>query len=366
MIRFFVAAAVVLVGVFATDATAQVRPNIINRGKPVAPPSRISTDSDDGDSEMAEEAGEPVDPEIVRLSMMDGSLITGKLSIKELEVETPFGKLTVPISELKSFTPGLVSHPELAKQIHDLIDGLAAPQFDTREKSQRALMKMGVALRGELEKRRHDPDTERRARIKAILDEWDEQSEADDEDEKPATPSMQERDQVETSEFTAVGRIVNPTLAITSLYGPLTVKLSDVRRGQRDVSRRADLRKTVGVDGSCLVTRVMKDTKVRLERGDRVTITAEGSIAMVPWGNGATSGPDGAGNYGWYIPQQIPSGALVGVIGSGESVFKLGSKSSFKAEKNGVLRLGIAMQTDYANQNFPGRYTVKIHVEPRR
>ncbi len=361
-----------LASFLAASATAQAQ---INQGrffvrKPVMPvkpavaPAQKNGGADDGDSEATEEAPEPTDPEIVKLFLMDGSVITGKLSVKEIVVETQFGKLTIPVTELRSFTPGLVSHPELAKQIYDLIDALGSDQFDQREKAQKALTKMGKPVRGELEKRARDEDTERRTRIKAILDEFDEQADEEDEDGKTAAPPVLiPRDQVETTEFSAVGRITTNTLTVSSLYGPLTVKLADVRRGQRDVLRRADVRKTVGIDGSFIVQRTMKDTKIRLERGDRVTVTAEGSIVMTPWGNGASCSPDGAGNYGWYLPNMIPSGALVGVVGSGDNAFKIGSKASFRAERSGNLRLGIGMQAEYANQNFPGRYTVKIRVE---
>jgi hypothetical protein len=359
-----VAAIVAVLGV-AGPTRAEKR-SIRPRPGAAAPPSKESSEPDEAELEQGDEPAEPVDSDIVRLHLMDGSMITGKLSISEIQIETPYGKLTTPVRELRSFTPGLINHPDLGKQIHDLIEALGADQFETREKAQKMLLKIGKPLRGELEKRSHDPDHERRTRIRAILDEFDEDSEDDSDDPAPVAQAILERDQVETAEFTIVGRILTPTLSITSNYGPLTVKISDVRRGERDAPRRADVRRTIGVDGSCIISKLMKDTRIHLERGDRVTITAEGSIVMAPWGAGATCSPDGAGNYGWYLQGQIPSGALVGVIGRSDNVFKLGSKASFKAERSGTLRLAIAMQADYADQNFPGRYNVKIHVEPRR
>jgi len=363
--RFLIALALAMsVGLAGTveTALAQVKRTVRPRGA-VPSPSKQTVETDEDEPDLSP-APDPIDPDIVRLSLMDGSIITGKLSVRELDIETPYGKLTAPVRDLRSFTPGLINHPELAKQIRDLVDGLGAEQFDVREKSQRGLLKLGKPVRAELEKRANDPDHERRTRIRAILDEFDE--EADDDDEPGANLALLDRDQVETSEFTIVGRILTPTLSITSHYGPMTVKISDVRRADRDAPRRSEVRKLVGVDGNCIVSKMMKDTKIHLERGDRVTITAEGSIIMAPWGNGATCSPDGAGNYGWYLPGQIPSGALVGVIGRGDSVFKIGSKATFKAERSGSLRLAIAMQSDYADQTFPGRYNVKIRVEPRR
>ncbi len=331
--------------------------------KPAVAPSSKDR-SEEADGETTEEPAEPVDPELIKLYLMDGSVISGKLSVKQIDVETQYGQLTVPITELRSFTPGLISHPDLNKQIFDLIDALGSDQFEQREKSQKALVKLGRPVRGELEKRSKDADNERRTRIKAILDEFDEQADSEDEESRASTPAiLLQRDQIETNEFTAVGRITTPTLTVASLYGPLTVKLADVRRGQRDAVRKSDIRKTVTVDSSFFVQQSMKDTKIRLERGDLVSITADGTLTLPPWGNGASCGPDGAGNYGWYIQGTIPIGALVGVVGNGDGVFKVGSKNTFRAERSGNLRLAIGMQGNHIGQEFPGRYTVRIRVE---
>ena len=77
------------------------------------------------------------------------------------------------------------------------------------------------------------------------------------------------------------------------------------------------------------------------------------------------SSPDGAQNYGWYIPNQIPAGALVGRIGNSGTIFKVGSKATITADKSGVLNLAIGMEPNYSNQAFPGEYHTKIHVEKK-
>ncbi len=319
---------------------------------------------DEGTESAVEDKGPPVDPEIIRLRLMDGSVISGKLSVSDIEVETQFGMLTVPVVEVRSFTPGLVHHPELGKKVYDLIDALGANDFDQRELAQKELVKLGTSVRVELEKRVGDPDAERRTRIKNILDEFDSQQ-SDDESEASGaagTPLIQ-RDTVETSEFTAVGKIVTKTFTVASLYGPLTVKLGDIRRGERDTTKKSELRKTISVEGSNLVQRGLKATTIRVERGDKVTVTADGSVTMTPWGNNMVSTPDGGANFGWYVPNSISGGTLVASIGSEGNIFKVGSKSTFKAQRSGVLRFGIAMQADYANHNFPGRYNVKVRIE---
>ena len=47
----------------------------------------------------------PADPEVIRLRLMDGALISGKLTVPEIDVETEFGKLTVPIVRIRSMRP---------------------------------------------------------------------------------------------------------------------------------------------------------------------------------------------------------------------------------------------------------------------
>ncbi len=221
---------------------------------------------------------------MVRLHLMDGSVISGRLSVEELELETPFGKLTVPVTELRSFTPGLVHHPELGKKVYDLIDALGANDFDEREKAQKELIRMGASVRGELEKRRDDKDAERRTRIKTILEEAD-SHDGEEDGEAAAGGPLIERDTVETTAFTAVGKILNSSFTVASLYGPLTVKLGDIRRGERELSKKTEFRKVVSVDGANLVQRGLKASSIKVERGDKVTVTADGSLTMTPWGN---------------------------------------------------------------------------------
>jgi hypothetical protein len=107
----------------------------------------------------------------------------------------------------------------------------------------------------------------------------------------------------------------------------------------------------------------MKDSGIRLEKGDRVTITADGTIMMTPWGNQAVSSPEGSPNYGWYVQNRIAGGALVGKVGSSGTVFRIGSKYSFTADRTGTLQMAVGMQNDFANQQFPGEYKVRVNVK---
>jgi len=309
----------------------------------------------------AERPAVPAD--FIKLYLMDGSVLAGRLSMKEIVVETQFGKLSVPVASIKSITPGLVSHPALAKELTRLVADLGSSNYNDREKAQQALTKLGASIRDELERHQNDADIERRNRIKVILTEFDQQAEDLDAGEAAeAGPSMRQGDTVETTEFTIVGKIVPQSFTVTSLYGDLNVKLADIRKGQRDIGKKDDVRQTFSVDASYLAMRNTLNTNLRVERGDIVSVTADGTITMTPWGAAAVTTPDGAQNYGWFIPGSIASGTLVGKIGN-DSFMKLGSKTTFTAERSGVLQLAIGMQADYAENQFPGKYTVKVRVQ---
>ena len=197
--------------------------------------------------------------------------------------------------------------------------------------------------------------------FRAIIAELDES--LGDDDDEASSEWLIPHDSVETTEFTAIGRIVSPQFIVTSNYGPLTIKLSDIRRAERASDEKEILTKQLTVDGSHLVQREMKDTGIRVVRGDTIEITAEGSLTMTPWGRNSVSTPDGAANFGWLVQGQIPGGMLVATIGNNAQYIKVGSKMTLQATKTGNLRLGVAMLQEHSNQQFPGGYEVKITVE---
>jgi hypothetical protein len=313
------------------------------------------------------------DPESLKLHLMDGSVITGRLSLKDLSVETKFGMLNVPVANVRSFTPGLTSHPALAKQIASWIEDLGSGTFNDREAAQQALLRLGPSVRAELERRRDDSDAERRTRVKAILSEFEQaQEDADDSTSERSTSSTSatyiQDDSIVTSDFTIVGRIVPQSFDVSSLYGPLTVKLADIRRVDRDGPKKEELPTNFTVTSAHIVQNGTLNTNIRLERGDSVTVSATGSIVLTPWGNQASSGPDGASNYGTFNfgGRPIPIGALIAKVGNGEEYFKIGSRQTFTAAKTGPLILAIAMHPGQAGNEFPGQYKVKVHVQRKQ
>jgi hypothetical protein len=302
----------------------------------------------------------------MRLHLMEGSIVTGELSTDAITVETAFGKLKVPVANIVSFTPGLDSHPQEGKRIGRLIQQLGSNVATERDAAQRALADMGKSIQPELARYAQDEDTERRARVQKILAELEEADEDDEIDPLTARPWLA-HDSVETTLFTVVGKISPSTFEVQTQFGPLTVAIGDIRRGERELDTKPEVRKMLAVTGDNLVPLNMQASGVRVVRGDKVQITAEGRLVMTPWGNNMFSTPDGGEQFQWYLPNQIPGGALVARVGTTGKLFKVGSKHTFTSNRTGFLYLGIAISPQFANQdyNYPGQYNVKIRVNAR-
>jgi len=273
----------------------------------------------------------------------------------------------VPIDKIRSFTPGIDSNPEIAGQLNTLIEDLGGEDFKQREAAHKALLKLGPGVRKQLEPHRKDENAERARHIQEILTAFDEMTEDVDEFEEGASQEIWIRDDtVVTTEFTIVGKISPQTFNVESKYGPLTVQLADVQMGERRQGPAAEINRRFSVAGQNLVQRSFKSAGVRINRGDRISIRAEEQVVMTPWGSNSISTPDGGANYGWYVNNKIPGGALVARVGTSGEIFKVGSKHTFVAKKAGTLNFAIAMQPSYSGSgyNFPGEYKIRLKIEP--
>jgi uncharacterized protein YdeI (BOF family) len=306
-------------------------------------------------------------PGEVRIALRDGTLLTGKLGVKQLSVQTKYGVLTVPVDRLRRFTPGLDSQVALANEIKGLISTLGAAAMSEREKARKQLVGLGPSVLGELRKWRgsdkDDGHTERSKQMKKVIDQLEELDEEGTDEFSVPTAAWIHGDKIVTTTFTIVGRVSPKEFAFVSKYGPIRVSLADIRSIERDVDDKSKVSRTVQVEGKYLAQRGFRSSGIWLEPGDQVTIKAAGSITMTPWGKGKTSTPAGKKEFGWYVNKKIEGGALVGKIGGGEIV-KLGAEKTFTAQRSGLLQFAIAMQQDYSKGNhlFPGSYSVHVRV----
>lgn len=334
-----------------------------------APDKPAEEKAEEGEAEAVRPPAAPVDPRVVRFHLMDGSMVSGELTIDQISVTTEFGELVVPIPALSSFTPGLGSYPKVAGEIDALVEKLGSDDYQTREQAHKDLGQMGLKVRRQLEAKKSDENAERKRHVEQLLKDMEsmaeEQAELAEEGEGEAITEWISDDTVVTNKFSVVGKISPQEFVMKSKYGPLNVKLSDIRKMDREQTTSEAVVRRVEVSGTHLAQMSYKETGIRVEAGDKVTITADGQLVMSPWGNNMSSGPEGGQNFGWYVQNKIAGGALIGKIGNSNEEFKIGGKHTFTAKRSGMLKLAIAMQAQYAQQgyNFPGQYNVRVKVE---
>lgn len=329
-------------------------------------PDEPATQEKTAEQPQPEEPKSEQKPESIRLHLMEGSVVSGDLSVAAITVETEFGTLEVPVEKIVSFRPGLESHPQERRRIGMLVLQLGSQTPKERDEAQKALLDIGPPIREMLEEHRNDDDAERQTRIEKILADLEELASEDDLGFGDEPPLIDE-DTVETTRFTVVGRISPESFTVKTKFGDLNVALRDIRLVERESDTRPEIRKSLDVDGTNLAQFNFKSSGVRVERGDVVNITADGKLVMTPWGNNQFSTPEGGANFQWYIPNQIPGGALIAKVGSSGKEFKVGVKHTFTVTRPGVLYFAIAMAPQFAQQgyNFPGEYNVKLRVNPQ-
>ena len=333
---------------------------------PVGTPATEVPTKDNSDAPVpAVEPAEELPPGTVRVYLHDGSVITGILANKSIEVATKFGRLTVPVDQIVSFTPGLDSQTQRMEDLKKLIDQLGDSSYSARDTAEKQLLAMGLKIRNELEMYRNDKNAERKTRVQKILAamaDLEDDETPDDGNEK--SQPWKRLDVVMTQPFTLAGRIDQKQFQLASKYGQLNIALADIQRVERPRRGRESYRRTVAVAGTNIVPRQYKNSNITIQAGDRITIKADGVLQMTPWGTGAMSTPEGAPNYGWFVNAKIPSGALVMRVGNNDQPIKVGSSYTFTAKKAGTLQFGIGMNSSYVNHSFPGTYNLKISVRP--
>ena len=316
----------------------------------------------------AVEAVDAIDKKYIRFHMWDGAVVGGEVSVDRLRVQTEFGSLEIPIEKIRSFYPGLDSFPERKLMIDTLVNQLGDRDYDVRENAHRKLRGLGLQLRKQLHQFDDGGSAERKKHLTDLRKELDEVIEDLEEEAEEASGvdrALINGDMVNTPEFSVVGRIQQPAFQIASRYGQLTIRLQDIRFADRSFNQpRAEIRKSVEVSGSAFFQKKPVSSRIRVNKGDRITIRGSGNVNWTNWNN--NSSPEGLQNQGNW--NGIACGALCARIGKSGNVVKIGTKESFVAKKSGVLYLAIAMKDSYAENSsyrWEGEFKARIVVQPQ-
>ena len=224
---------------------------------------------------------------------------------------------------------------------------------------------MGIKIKKVLDSFDDGGIAERGKRLEEIRTEFDEILQEMEEDLLDLEAPLDFNDTVVTPDFSIVGEIQQREFDVSSKFGRLQVSLGDIMLADRMINRnRPEVRKTVTVDAMAFFQKKPQSAGIRVQKGDRISVQADGVVQWTNWSNSST--PEGLTNRSSW--QGINSGKLVARIGTdNNSCVAVGAKGNFVAKKSGTLYFGISMRDSYANSSsytWTGNYKAKVRISP--
>jgi len=293
----------------------------------------------------------------VEVNFINDSTVRMHLQTETLEIATTYGKLSVPIRDIRSIDFGAHVPEGYAEKIDAAIKQLAASDYREREKGVAALFDLGpFSYTAALEASR-SKEAEIANRGKSVVQKL--QAKYPKKDLKTDA-----EDRVVTAKFTIMGRIVSPTLkARTDYFGEADLNLANMRTLRTigapgpEVELAIDASKYAN-QGQWLATNFQVDGR------SAIVITAKGQVDLLPEQPGSyVVGPSGAritpaGNpFGKVKAGKNVGGQLQGKIGANGDIFLIGERFDGLPTGAGKLYLHIT-PSQYGTQSS-GSYEVR-------
>jgi hypothetical protein len=288
------------------------------------------------------------EPMLAEVRLADVSEVRLTLQQETLEVQTRYGKLSVPVAEIKRIEFGL-HYPaglESALRAHQV--SLGSSVHAERDAASQALLKAGHYACPMLRDAAKSTDPEVSRRAVDLLKEITEKV-------SPALLAIKEYDTI-TADYPIVGHIRAKVLKTDSpTFGAVAIKLHDLRSMQ---SCAGEQEVQVTVDSA---NQEWTATAVSLDPQMRLTVVASGSIDLWPQSPGqyaaTAKGYNAIGKRGPFM-----AGTLIGRIGENGPVFLIGER--FEGDgSDGKLWLQIVPSP--WNAPSVGTFSVRITTSPR-
>ena len=280
-----------------------------------------------------------------RFVLRSGDLLRGRLKETTVPVETPYGVLKLPVKDVVDIHFSLRIDNDVRKRVDAAIERLGADDFPTREAASSDLRNIGFDALPSLRLALKAGDEEVRKRAGEILERF---GEVDEE----ALPLLSPRDRVRLSDVTVEGLVAWDQILVETEYGELKVdRLDLVRISVKEVGRKSQ---RLSIPASAVLPGWVL-TKVRVEKGQKLKIAANGQVGVREWSE--FCGPKGLGRSSKAYPGSREL-SLVGRIGSKGRPFTVGANFKGTAPASGTLSLGIVPYR--YSSSVTGSYDVKI------
>jgi hypothetical protein len=289
----------------------------------------------------------------VEIRLADSSSVRMTFTQPTVEIMTKYGKLSIPVDEIRRVDFGF-RYPEGAEEkINDLITQLGDGNYKKREAAMSELLAYRELAYPALKRAAKSSDAETAKRAGELVTKLEDKL-------PPEKLKFRDFDLVTSVDFTARGRIEAKTLqGHTPYFGDVKLQVAEVR-SLRSVAFGGEA--TLQIDASKHLdqTAAWLDTDVELTGDVPVEIVASGQISLYR-GGGYECGPKGHQSYsnGMHM-----AGALLGRIGTNGEVFLIGEKYNGTPKGSGKLYLRLAHSP--WPQQATGSFKVTITPNPAR
>jgi hypothetical protein len=162
-------------------------------------------------------------PGLFEMRFADDSTLKMILRDEKIEIQTPYGKLRVPFSEIRQIEFATRIPPEVAKRVERVIADLASPDEKVRENAVVELLKLKDRAYPALVEAAKSTDAEVRTRVEDVLTKLRE-------DVPEGGTLFRKVDVIHTEDMKISGTIDVPTWkAKTTQFGDVEIKLVDLR-----------------------------------------------------------------------------------------------------------------------------------------
>ena len=268
----------------------------------------------------------------------DGSAVKVLLLQETLEVVTRYGKLSVPMTDVKKIEFGLHVTEELSRKIDDAIRRLGSDTFNQREAAGKELVAIGAPAFAALKAASKSGDQEIANRAKQAVELI-----------RAKVPAGQLRtkleDVIQANEFPIQGRITATTIKVrTAYFGDLDLKVTELRTIRWTAGGGGEIE--LLVDASRYSSQEMSqwmDTGITVDPDGKLEISASGQVSLRNGGGPQfITGPGGSMQFQRQNNTPYPPGALIGRIGDSGQLFVVGEKYESSSKPEGKLFLLVA------------------------
>jgi hypothetical protein len=301
---------------------------------------------------------------LAKVTLRDGSIYNGSISIKTVDLQTDYGKLTIPLKNVTSIEVGLAPDRSNKAKLDNLITQLSNEVEETRKIAYDELLKIKASelyvLTDFLYSDKYTPSVDNLWTLDQVISEIKSKFYLDD--------NLQEKDNISIDGQYLMGGIFTfPSIEIKTEFGALTIPKEKITKIEVTYvpSTGSETAKIINLPASKYISGNANGgwyrTGINVTKGQRISISATGEVTLASLSN-AKYNPNGAsGVESSYVGtgSTYPTyGQLVYKIGETGQVYTAGAKFNGAMAETGMLYISI-YETVYNAANT-GSYNVNI------